>query len=137
MKTRLSVCAALLLGLSAVALAPAAPAAAQPKQKTYALIAVSADRVRPADSVVADAFSDVAARMQARGFARVERTEDADSVMQVLFRHDRSYKVYVDALPLPGSSLERRRVDPFQEEVARRRAIAAARNWETKGYSGP
>ena len=96
---RLLLCAALLLGLTA-ATAAAADATTAPKAKTYAVRGFF-NGTKPAPALLEKAAIEIGAKM--KGAVQVQNPDDADHVVQVLFKRG-SYKVYVDALPLNGAT---------------------------------
>ncbi len=93
-------CAALLLGLTA-ATASAAEATTAPKTKTYAVRGFF-NGTKPAPALLEKAAVEIGAKM--KGAVQVQNPDDADHVVQVLFKRG-TYKVYVDALPLDGVKL--------------------------------
>lgn len=124
MKThRLPLFAALLLGLCAATLTLASPPAPAAKAKTYAIVGFF-DGLKPSTALLEQASRDIGEKM--KGLAQVENPEDADHVVQVLFKRG-AYKVYVDALPLDGikryDALDRLRIEGMlASEAARENA---------------
>ena len=125
MKTfRLPILAALLFGLSALTMAFAAPPAA-PKAKTFAIVGF-VDGPKPSPALQAQAIREIGAKMQ--GLTQVQNPEDADHVVQVLFKRG-AYKVYVDALPF-NPSQSRDAQDKLAAEIAYRAMIHMERLFE-------
>jgi hypothetical protein len=87
--------------LSIVVLASISPARSAEKTRTYALIGYF-DGAKPRTETIAKACTEVATRM--KDVAPVASEEDADQIVQVLFKRDGSYRIYWDALPLSRTS---------------------------------
>jgi hypothetical protein len=87
----------LLLATGVLLGASSALAAAAQKSRTYTVVGYY-DRTQPKQELLTRAASEIGAKMKES--VAVENQEDADQIVQVLFKADGTYRIYWDALPL-------------------------------------
>lgn len=125
-KLRLPLLAALLLGF--VASVHAAGSSA--KTKTYAVLGFF-DGAKPAQALVDQAAKEIGTQMT--GAVQVDNLEEADHVVQVVFRRG-GYKIYVDALPYSNvASYPVTRRDGLEHAAARALAESDNRFIDSQG----
>lgn len=95
----------LRLFLAGCAFAGASAAFAANKAPTFKVVGYY-ERDQPKSELVAKAASEIGTKM--KDFVAVKSEEEADQVVQVLFKQDGTYRIYWDALPLARSENRQR-----------------------------